>query len=337
VKNGWTAAGDEPTIASLGEETAITAFVARLPESDGRLLGPGDDAAVLATPDRRVVVTSDSLIEGPDFRAEWSSPYDLGWKLAAVNLADVAAMGARPVSLVVALAVPRATPISALERLADGLADACDRLAPGCGVEGGDLAESSQVVAVATALGSLDGLDPVRRSGASAGDIVALSLAPGQSLGDAARGLMALRAWPAEELPTEGFPSGTFIDAQLRPVPPVADGVAAALAGATAMIDLSDGLARDAGRVGRASRVTLDLDTTALLELGSGPAGEPIGGVDELLAAGEDHALLATFPFDATLPGGFRLVGTVRDWGLAPLLVDGEPVARLGGWDPFRA
>jgi len=330
------AEGDEPTIASLGETAAITAFVARLPESKARVVGPGDDAAVLAAPDRRLVVTSDSLIEGPDFRTAWSSPYDLGWKLAAVNLADVAAMGARPTSLIVALAVPRTTPISALERLADGLADACDRLAPGCGVEGGDLAESREAVAVATAIGSLDGLAPVRRSGASAGDIVALSLAPGQVLGDAARGLMALGAWPAEELPEDGFPSGTFIDAQLRPVPPIADGVAAALAGATAMIDLSDGLARDAGRVGEASRATLDLDSTSLLELGRGPAGVPVGGVAELLAAGEDHALLATFPFDAALPGGFRLIGTVRDLGLAPLLVDGEPVA-LGGWDPFRA
>jgi len=335
--NGWAAAGDEPTIASMGEEQAIHAFTARLPESEERVLGPGDDAAVVAAPDGRVVVTSDSLVEGPDFRTYWSTPYDLGWKLAAVNLADVAAMGARPAALVVALALPRSTPIAALERIADGLADACDRLAPGCGVEGGDLAESPTITAVATAFGSLDRRAPVVRTGAQAGDIVALSLGAGQSLGDAARGLMTLAAWPAEELPDEGFPSGTFIDAQLRPVPPIEDGVAAAFAGATSMIDISDGLARDASRVARASRVTIDFDSTSLLAIGGAAGGAPVGGIGELLAAAEDHGLLATFPIDAELPGGFRLIGSVRDLGISPLLVDGEPLAAVGGWDPFRA
>jgi len=337
VTNGWAASGDEPTIASVGEEQAIHAFTARLPESGERVLGPGDDAAVLAVPDGRVVVTSDSLVEGPDFRTYWSTPYDLGWKLAAVNLADVAAMGGRPTALIVALALPRSTPISALELLADGLADACDRLAPGCGIEGGDLAESPTITVVATALGSLDRRAPVTRAGARAGDIVALSLGAGQSLGDAARGLMTLAGWPAEELPEEGFPSGTFIDAQLRPVPPVEDGVAAVYGGATSMIDVSDGLARDASRIARASRVTIDLDSASLLAIGAVAGRAPVGGVAELLSAAEDHGLLATFPFDAALPGGFRLVGTVRDLGISPVLVDGEPLAAMGGWDPFRA
>ncbi len=337
MKNGWAADAGAPTIASTGEEQSINAFVYRLPESAERVLGPGDDAAIVRVPDGRVVVTSDSLIEGPDFRAEWSRPYDLGWKLAAVNLADVAAMGARPTALIVALAVPRDTPISALEGIADGLADACDQLAPGCGVEGGDLAESPVITAVATAFGSLDRRTAVPRSGAQPGDVVAVSLGGGQRLGDASRGLMALMGWPAEELPEDGFPSGTFIDAQLRPVPPVADGIAASLAGATAMIDISDGLARDASRIGRSSRVTIDLDTARLLAVGAAPEGAPVGGVAEVLAAAEDHALLATFPPDAPLPGGFLRIGRVLDLGIAAVLLDGEPVATVGGWDPFTA
>jgi len=320
----------------VGEDSLIEAITHRLPASTAQVLGPGDDAAVLAAPDGRVVVTSDSLVEGPDFRTAWSTPYDLGWKLAAVNLADIAAMGARPTALLLALAVPGSVPASALERIADGVADACDQLAPGCGVEGGDLATSPVVTAVGTAFGSLDGRPPVRRSGARQGDVVALSLGGGQRLGDASRGLMALRAWPAEELPDDGFPSGTFIDAQLRPVPPIADGVAAALAGATAMLDVSDGLALDATRLARASRVTLDLVSSRLREVGTPVGGELVGGVAELLAAAEDHALLAAFPEGVALPGGFVAIGRVLGMGMAPLLLDGEPVAR-SGWDPFRA
>jgi thiamine-monophosphate kinase len=119
------------------------------------------------------------------------------------------------------------------------------------------------------------------------------------------------------------------IAAQLRPSPPIADGVAAALAGASGMLDLSDGLAIDARRVAAASGVTLDLDPDG--SLGLTPAE---------LDGGEDHSLLATFPPEAAaagLPGGFRPIGVVReprDDGRA-LLVGGEPYSRRGGWDPY--
>ena len=114
---------------------------------------------------------------------------------------------------------------------------------------------------------------------------------------------------------------------QLAPTPPIADGPAAALAGATAMLDLSDGLALDASRLARASGVVLDLESTAL-------------GVDPhaALAGGEDHSLLATFPADADLPGGFRRLGTVRDveGGAPRVAVDGHDLGEPGGWDPYR-
>ncbi|MEC4630611.1 AIR synthase related protein, partial [Bacillus safensis] len=79
-----------------------------------------DDAAVLATPSGSVVATTDTLVHGPDFRLAWSSGYDLGWKSAAVNVADIAAMGAHPTGLLVALAVPREVRLSFIEQLADG-------------------------------------------------------------------------------------------------------------------------------------------------------------------------------------------------------------------------
>ena len=107
-------------------------------------------------PDGRYVVTTDTMVHGPDFRLAWSTPHDLGWKAAATNLSDIAAMGARATALVVAVAAPPDTHVSLLEGLADGLRDACAALAPGCGVVGGDLSVSPALVIAVTAFGDLD-------------------------------------------------------------------------------------------------------------------------------------------------------------------------------------
>ena len=96
----------DPTIAELGESAVLGRILPRLAPGDAALLGPGDDAAVVAAADGRFVVTTDLLVHGPDFRLAWSTPFDLGWKAAATNLTDVAAMGARPTALVVAIAAP---------------------------------------------------------------------------------------------------------------------------------------------------------------------------------------------------------------------------------------
>ncbi len=185
------------------------------------LVGPGDDAAVIAVPDGRVVATTDTFVHGPDFRLAWSSAYDLGWKAAAVNLADVAAMGARPIALLVALAMPDDTTLSFVTGLADGLRDACDALAPGCRVEGGDLTVSDMLTIAVTALGSLDGRAPVLRSGARAGDIVAIA----GEVGRAGSGLDILfaRFRDADGVPVP-VPDGALnaedaalVRAQLRP------------------------------------------------------------------------------------------------------------------------
>jgi len=327
--DAWTAADGEPTVGQVGELAAIAAFAPRLPTASGRVLGPGDDAAVLATPDGRVVVTTDTMLHGPDFRTAWTTPFDLGWKLAASNLADVAAMGARPTAIVVSLAVPAATPVRALVELADGLAAACEALAPGCGVEGGDLATGASIVAAATALGDLEGRAPVTRAGARVGDVVAVS----GVLGAAARGLARLFA----EAVVDGEPDAAAaaalraadpeVEWQLRPRPPIADGPLAAIAGATAMLDVSDGLVTDARRIAVASGVALELGAAAIRATGA------FGG-PEILDGGEDHSLLATFPPSAVLPPGFRPIGRVVAG--AGVLVDGVPSEVRGGWDPFE-
>lgn len=318
----------DPTVGELSEGEILSAILRELGPSAAEV-GPGDDAAVLSASDGRVVATVDTLVHGPDFRLAWSSGFDLGWKAAAVNLADIAAMGARPTSLLVALAMPDDIRLSFVIDLARGLRAGCDELAPGCVVEGGDLTVSEVLTVAVTALGSLDGRPAVRRSGARVGDIVA---ATGR-LGDASRGLRLLfdRFRDAEGRPIPVERSGLTgaelheLDAQLRPAPRIGDGVRAALAGATAMMDLSDGLVLDAGRMATASAVTVDLHRGAL-----GP--HP----DDALTGGEDHGLLATFPSMDAVPDGFAIIGVIRHQGEFPVLVDGTAFEGAGGWDPYR-
>ena len=311
------------TLRGIGEGATLARIFPRLPSSDFALVGPGDDSAVMSAPDSRFVVTTDMMIHGPDFRLAWSTPHDLGWKAAASNLADVAAMGATPTALVVAIAAPADSPVALLEGIADGLRDACLALAPGCGVVGGDLSVSATLTIAVTAFGDLAGRAPVLRSGARVGDVVAVS----GVLGRAAAGLRLL----FERGVADGRPDATataalraaepaLVAAQLAPAPPIGDGVLAALGGATAMLDLSDGLALDARRLATASGVALDLSARAV-------------GDRESLDGGEDHSLLATFPAGTPLPGGFRAIGAVVAG--AGVLVDGQPYDERGGWDPY--
>jgi thiamine-monophosphate kinase len=311
------------TLGEVGELDALKRIFPRLPWAVAELLGPGDDCAVLAAPDGRMVITTDMMIHGPDFRLAWSTPYDLGWKAAATNLSDVAAMGAVPTGLVVAIAAPTDTPVGSLEAIADGLREGCEALAPGCGVIGGDLSVSTVLTIVITAFGDLEGRTPVVRSGARVGDVVAVA----GTLGLAAQGLRLL----FDEGVVDGEPDAVAAAAvaarypeavatQLRPAPSIAAGKAASLGGATAMLDLSDGLAIDARRIATASSVALDLSS------------EAVGGRMQL-DGGEDHSLLATFPASAALPPAFRAIGrVVRGEGV---LVDGVAYTARGGWDPY--
>src|SRR4051795_8593468 len=178
------------SIGVVGEFEVIARVVARSGTAALAEVGPGDDAAVLRAPDGRVVACTDVLVEGRHFRRDWSSAEDVGHKAAAANLADVAAMGATATALLVGLACPPDTSTTWLEGVAAGLADECAPL--GAAVVGGDLVaaagDSAAVVLSVTALGDLGGRAPVLRSGARAGDVVALA----GRLGGAAGGLAGL-------------------------------------------------------------------------------------------------------------------------------------------------
>ncbi|WP_375388896.1 thiamine-phosphate kinase [uncultured Amnibacterium sp.] len=332
-------------LATVGERAALARILPRLAAAEA-LLGPGDDAALLAAPDGRVLLSTDAMVQGPDFRRAWSTPFELGWKAAATNLADIAAMGGRPTGLLVALAAPGGTPVTDLEGIADGLAACGARLAPGVGVVGGDLTRSPVLSLAITVTGSLDGRDPVLRSGARPGDTVAYA----GRLGLAAAALRLLFAIGEEDeaaVASLRRAAPHLLAEQLAPSPPIGLGVVAAQAGASAMLDVSDGLLLDASRIAAASDVALDLDLGVLQDLADGvrSLGEPDGlptaalplGPGEALAlvlgGGEDHGLLGCFPGEP--PEGFRAIGVVR-MGPAAVLVGGEPVDPAG-WDSFTA
>ncbi|WP_434056309.1 thiamine-phosphate kinase [Georgenia wangjunii] len=333
--------GEERTVSEVSETELIAAFSPLLPRGDHTLVPTGDDAAVIAAPDGRFVVSTDVLVEDRHFRRAWGTAEDVGWRAAMQNLADIAAMGARPVSMVVGLVLPADLPVDWVLGLARGLAQACAPL--GVGVDGGDLSSGESIVVAVTVHGDLGGREPVLRRGARPGDVVAHA----GVLGHAAAGLALLTASTGSGWGTEGGAGsggGTEAGAGerharlvadfLRPRPPLAGGPAAADAGASAMMDVSDGLLRDAGRLARASGVLLDLDPLetsvpddlAVLE----PVAHDLGlsARDWVLTGGEDHGLLATFPRSAALPPGFRRIGEVRAVGA------GEPAVLVGGHAP---
>jgi thiamine-monophosphate kinase len=291
----------DATARDVGEFGLIARVIARLDSSPSVLLGPGDDAAVVAAPDGRVVATTDVLVEGVHFRRDWSTAYDVGRKAAAVNLADVAAMGARGTALLVGLAAPADLPVEWGLRLTDGLRD--EAALVGAAVVGGDVVRSEVLVISVTALGDLEGREPVTRAGARVGDVVVLA----GELGRSAAGLAQLQ---------EGGREGALIDAHRRPTPPYDMGPALAVAGATSMCDVSDGLVGDVAHIARASGVHIDLDAAEEL----------------FLNGAEDHALVATMPAGAALPDGCRVIGRVLA-GEAAVTVAGQPAA--GGWDHF--
>ena len=272
------------SLGEAGEFGVIARVTGGLPVTPDVLLGPGDDAAVVAAADGRVVATTDVLVEGRHFRLDWSTPYDVGRKAAAQNLADVAAMGARPTALLVGLAAPASFPLADAEEITRGLAD--EAAAAGAAVVGGDVVAHDVVVLAVTALGSLDGRAPVTRGGARVGDVLVVA----GTLGGSAAGLAALRAGRADL---------AAVAAHRVPSPPYAAGVALAVAGATSMIDVSDGLTGDLAHVAAASGVGFEVDVAALPRHPAVAEAAAALGADEaawVLAGGEDHALVATLP-----------------------------------------
>jgi len=274
-----------------------------LAELERRGLARGLDAegALLAD---GVVVTQDTLVEGVHFRREWTSWRDLGWKAAAVNLSDLAALGAEPEALLVSLALPLETEPEAVVELYEGLAE------PGVPVAGGDTTRAEQVVLAVTAVGR-SGRVP-GRAGALPGDLLVVT----GPLGGAAAGLHVLR----EGL--DGFEE--LVARHRRPPLRLEEGRRLARV-AHAVIDLSDGIAADAARIAERSGCRIVLEPERI------PHAPGIEAVADLpfWTMGEDYELLAAVgPGDASALG-FQIVGRCEEGS-------GVEPAGLGGWDALR-
>ena len=327
ARHGGTAAAEtsgldpSSTVGEVGEFALIDALTALFDQGEQVLVGPGDDAAVLRIRHGHVVVSTDLLVEGRHFRRDWVPAADVGHRAAAQNLSDINAMGGRAHSLTVGMAVPADLPVSWALEFAAGFAEECR--AVGASVVGGDLTRGDQLVVAVTVLGSCT-VSPVLRGGAEPGDVVALAGRQGWAAG----GLAVLG---------RGFRSPrVLVEAYRRPEPPYDAGPAAADAGATAMVDVSDGLLSEAGHLARASSVSIDLRSEALEVPEPLHAVAAATGADPLsfvLGGGDDHALLATFPPDAALPDGFRVIGVVSAG--EGVTVDGAPYDGPTGWTHF--
>ncbi len=311
------------TIGDIGEFALIELLTRGVSDGGAVLLGPGDDAAVLALAGD-LAVSTDTMVEGVHFRSDWSGPEDIGRKAVAACVADAEAMGAIPRGVVISLAAPAETPLVWAEGFAAGVLRECDRA--GVRLVGGDLAKASLKVITVTVLADLDGRLPVTRAGAAVGDVVAFT----GRLGWAAAGLAVL---------ARGFRSpGAVVVAHRVPEVPYGEGVLAAEAGAHAMIDVSDGLLADLGHIAQASGVRIELVSSAFeIAEPQHTVASALGGGDPLnflLTGGDDHALVATFSRDR-VPPRWTVIGEVTA-GDPVVLVDGSvPETPDAGWRHF--
>jgi thiamine-monophosphate kinase len=261
------------------------------------------------------------MVEGRHFRRDWASAADVGHRAAAQNLSDINAMGGRATSLTIGLAAPADLPVQWALDFARGFAEECALV--GASIVGGDLTRADQVVIAVTVIGACT-QPPVVRSGAQPGDVLAIVGRQGWAAG----GLAVLG---------RGFRSPrVLVEAYRRPEPPYDAGQVAAEAGATSMIDISDGLLADAGHVADASGVAIDVHRGAfeipepLQAVGAALGDDPL---QFILGGGDDHALLATFPDVASVPTGWAVVGAVAEG--SGVTVDGSAYDGPTGWTHF--
>jgi thiamine-monophosphate kinase len=306
----------------LGEFGLIKRITAGFASVESTLVGSGDDAAVVAAPDGRVVASTDMLIENRHFRRDWSTANDIGHKAAARNFADIVAMGAVPTALLIGFAMPGELALDWVDGLMAGLREECGEV--GAAIVGGDVTAADVITLGITALGDLQGRDPVTLDGAKPGDVVAVC----GKVGWAAAGFAVLG---------RGFRSPVqVVTAHRRPEPPYAEGPRAAQLGATAMTDISDGLVADLGHIAEASGVRIDLRADLLAvpaklrEVGAALNVDPQVW---LFTGGDDYALAASFPKQTVLPEAWTVIGVVTDG--EGVRVDGRRWP-AGGHEHFR-
>jgi thiamine-monophosphate kinase len=328
-------------VGDLGEDALVERILGRLGGPPPGELWGGDDAAVLQCPPAALLFTTDVLVEGLDFSWEWCSGGDVGWKAVAVNASDIAAMGGRPSRALVTLALPATTPVAVVDAVTEGLVEAASAF--GVGLAGGDVSGATELSLGVAMLGAVGRVGPVTRSGSRVGDAICVT----GHLGGAAGGLVALQRGLVLR---ESAPALSRLAArQLRPRARTEAGPLLAAAGATSMIDVSDGLLLDLRRLMRSAArgcfvdpglVPLDPDLEALEEvLGTNDTAVSLG-----LTGGEDFELLFTIEEArvgaardslATVPVHLTRIGRVTAEGLRVGDEDIEKLEELG-WEHLR-
>jgi thiamine-monophosphate kinase len=268
-----------------GEFALIAQIAAQLGgPADAGELWIGDDAAIVHPPEGWMLLTADTVVAGVHADLAFTGLDDLGWKAMAASVSDIAAMGGIPTQALVSVTAPAGTDVGVLY---SGISAAAVEL--GCPVVGGDLTNGPDVVVTVAVTGSCPGV-PVRRSGAKPGDNVWVT----RPLGASAAGLRRLRSG-ASRYENVAEP-GSAVRAHARPAACLREGSAARLGGASAMIDVSDGLAADLGHIADASGVGF--------RLGYLPV-HPEATLEEALGGGEDFALVFCAPPSANLEEAF--------------------------------
>lgn len=330
--------------SDIGEFGLIDRLLARLGgPREGVVVGPGDDAAAVRLGGATALATTDLLLEGVHFEIGVSSPADVGWKALAASISDVAAMGGLPRFALIALGAPQATPVSTLEEMYAGV-DECAR-AFSVAIVGGDTVRAERLILSVALVGEPGAAGVITRGGARAGDAICVT----GSVGGAAAGLAILRAASDDADASRVLARHPALAAaHRRPAPRVREGVAAATAGAAAMIDVSDGLAVDVVHICEASHAGVRLRADALPladgvaetahRLGRDPIEFGAGGGDdyELVIAirPERVAALAT----ALAPTPLTVVGQMVEGSERVLEREDGTTTELAklGWDHFE-
>lgn len=289
--------------------------------------GLGDDCALVEIGGVTLALSTDTSLEDVHFRRDWLSLEEIGWRATAASLSDLAAAGAEPIGVLAALTMPETEPESSFASIMAGAGDAVGSV--GGVVLGGDLSRGSSVSLAITSIGKAP--RPMRRQGARHGDGLWVT-------GELGGARAALMAWKVAREPDDL--------ARIRfahPEPRIAQGLWLAANGATAMMDLSDGLAGDARHLAAASGVTLRIDLDLLPRHPS--VHSEAGAVGETPASfaargGEDYELLVTLPasFAGRLPGGLALtrIGSLEDGAPGRVIMEQNGASvTLTGYDHF--
>jgi thiamine-monophosphate kinase len=339
------------SVTDLGEWGLLELIQRRVGPPPQDEIWSGDDAAVVASPGERMVVTTDVLVEGVDFDFAYCPPQDAGWKAMAVNVSDLAAMGAVPRHAVVTMGLRHDTSVVDIESILDGLLGAGEMY--GAALVGGDVTTASEVSIGVTLIGTMPGeRAPVLRSGALGGDAICVT----GELGGAAGGLIALKNKPSGGL-RSGWDVGEEFESalnklaarQLRPAARLTESRALGAVELTAMIDVSDGLLADLEHVLDASGAGCRLDPEMI------PVDENLAALDKLVAdldpvelaltGGEDFELIVMLDpvnvADARLAvehmgTSFTRIGTVMTGG--ERMIGERPLSawKEKGWEHLR-